>query len=235
MYDRSHSREAYELPRRIELLYQRLLDLEAAPAFDPALAEILRLLADAVQCELVYVELSGRDGVDDYWLGHATFPLPPGALRSRISRELVHRALTERATVTADVPGAERRWREGAVAVSTPIGTDFPTGVLYVERIAPLAPPERERLESVARHLERVCPTMRAARQTLAARLRALKERCIREEMQRRERNIAEVARALGVSRMLVYRVVGATSRDTAGEKRLATRQHTPDMSRGET
>lgn len=232
MYDRSHSRG--ELARRIELLYQRLLDLEAAPAFDPALAEILRLLADAVQCELVYVELFGSEG-DEYWLGHATFPLQPGVLRSRISRELVHRAVTERATVTADVPGAERRWREGAVAVSTPIGTDVPAGVLYVERMTPLAPPERERLESVARHLERVCPTMRAARQTLAARLHALKERCIRDEMRRRERNIAEVARALGVSRMLVYRVIGVTSRDTERGKRLAARHRTPDMSRRET
>lgn len=119
MYDSSHSRAAYELPSRIELLYQQLLDLEAAPALDPALAEILRLLADAVQCELVYVELSGRDGDDDYWLGHATFPLPPC---SRGCRRASSRGM--RASSRSALPSSARARRSAFESPAIRVGDD---------------------------------------------------------------------------------------------------------------
>jgi hypothetical protein len=239
MYEGSHSRfEPHDaLALRIERLYLRLLRLASAPALDPALTEILRLLADVTRCELVYVEIAGSENTPLYWLGHATYALPPGELRSRVSRDILERAITERTTIEATVPGAERSWRGPSMALSTPIGTALPSGVLYVERAAPFAMIERERLESVARHLSSLSPVMRGAHQTLGDELRALKERRIRESMERHRGNIAEAARALGVSRTLIYRVLEpvVAGRDTDTERSHSIDTTTSDMERNET
>jgi hypothetical protein len=189
------------LALQIHQLYQRLIRLESAPSFNAALREVLQLLAGVAQCELV-------------WLGHAVYALAPGVLRARISRALFERALHEGVTVTANVSGAAARWREGSVALCTPIGGELPVGVLYAESAEPLVSVERAYVESVAYQLAAVYPTALRGRAPLADQLRALKERRIREAMER-HLTIADAARDLRVSRALVYRVLGVTGRDT--------------------
>jgi hypothetical protein len=196
------------LALQIHQLYQRLIRLESAPSFNAALREVLQLLAGVAQCELVCVEIG------DYWLGHAVYALAPGVLRARISRALFERALHEGVTVTANVSGAAARWREGSVALCTPIGGELPVGVLYAESAEPLVSVERAYVESVAYQLAAVYPTALRGRAPLADQLRALKERRIREAMER-HLTIADAARDLRVSRALVYRVLGVTGRDT--------------------
>jgi hypothetical protein len=204
MYDGSHSRSDPHPDLRIERLYARLLRLDAAPSLDPALAEVLRLLAEVTRCDLVYVEITGSDGAPAYVRGHATSALPPGALRARVPRDVLDRAITERVTIEV-VPRAAT-WGRAATALCTPIGTVLPIGALYVESAAPVAPNERERVESVARHLSNV--SFRRSRQSLTEELRIVKERRIREAIER-QGNIARAARVLGVSRTLIYRALG--------------------------
>ncbi len=197
MNDETHDGLALQVDR----MYQRLIRLGSADVFSLALREILRLLVSVTHCELVCVEIG------EYWVEHATYELPPGALRDRISRELPERTIRERATVTANVRGAAARWHEGSVALCTPIGRVLPVGVLYAESATPLASFDKERLESVAYQLAAVYPALQA-RAPLADQLHALKQRRIREAMDRHEGNIAEVARELGVGRTLVYRAL---------------------------
>lgn len=213
------------LTLQVHRFYQRLLRLEAAPSFDAALREALRLLLNVASCELACVEIG------DYWLGHAVYAMPPGALRARISREIFDRATREGETVTANVPGAAARWREGAVALCTPIGGVLPVGVLYVESAAPLASAETELVESLAYHLAAIYPAVLRARAPLADQLDALKTRQIREAMERHDGNIAEVARALRVSRTLVYRMLTTVlPRDTDAGHVYCDDTNGPDM-----
>ena len=231
MYESHSSSEPYDGHTQIERLYLCVSSLDIAPALDPALGEILRLLADVTRCELAYVE------IDDYALGHAQYALPPGALRARVSRELLQRSIAECATVEATVPGDARRWREPSVALSTPIGAVLPIGALYVERAGPFTPFEKERLRSVARNLAKVWPSVRRGRKSLTGELQELKERRIRESMERHRGNIAEVARALGVSRTFVYRVLEqrVAARDSDAGRSYSNDTDQPDMKRDET
>jgi hypothetical protein len=213
---------------QLDSLYQRLIKLESAPAFSLALREVLRLLVNATHCELVCVEIG------EYWAGYATYALSPGALRGRLSRELVERTLRERMTITAKVRGAAARWREGSEAFCTPIGMMVPVGVLYAESAAPLSSVDTERIESVAYHLAAVYPAVQS-RAPLAEQLDALKQRRVREAMDRHDGNIAEVSRVLRASRTLVYRTLDVASRDTETGHVSSGETDPPDMERGAT
>lgn len=211
------------LALQLDQMYQRLITLESAPAFSVALREVLRLLVGVTHCELACVEIG------EYWVGHATHALSPGALRGRLSREHVERTLRERVTTTATVPGAAARWREGAVAVSIPIGMELPVGVLYVESATPLDSVDKHRVESVAYHLAAVYPAVQS-RAPLADQLHALKQRRVREAMARNAGNIALAARALRASRTLVYRTLGVAPEDTKTGHASTDATNAPDM-----
>jgi hypothetical protein len=227
MHDESYDGLGFQL----DSLYQRLIRLESAPAFSLALREVLRLLVRVTHCELVCVEIG------EYWVGHATYALPPGALRGRLSREQLERTMRERTTITAKVPGAAARWREGSVVLCTPIGMVVPVGVLYAESATALTSVDKARIESVAYHLAAVYPVVQS-RAPLADQLHALKQRRVREALDRHDGNIVLAARALSASRTLVYRTLtlnlGVAAQDTEAGHLSSDETDPPDMERGE-
>jgi hypothetical protein len=204
------SLEPYDgLTLRIERLYQCLLELERAPELEPALLEILALLADVTRCSLAYVEVRRHpDGVPIYALGTVPDPRPRPVIGLSLSRGLLRAAFVRRTTVEATLPADLVLGREATVAVCAPLRRSRPIGCLYLESNGSFSSLDRQRIEVVARHLASVTALCSpGSRPTLRAQILHLQERRVGEALELHPDNLSHVARLLGVARSLVYRV----------------------------
>ena len=203
--------------QREESFYRRLLELDTFSEPAPIVAESLQLVTELCGAQVGYIELFAHEpGVE------ATFRHMHGPPARRVAPEIIRAALEDRTTLNIASAHNHPRFRlEPIVTIATiravmctPIGVGVPIGAVYLEgRDQPGRFPDvdRERIELFARHLataaDRICTPARQ-RVTLDDEVRWLEHRMVRASLDRNGGNVTTAARALGITRTRLYRIL---------------------------
>lgn len=211
-------------PRRdtetLERFYQCLLSIDAIA--DPArvLDIAFPLLAELTQSRLGFLELFGEGSVPAFCRGYTPTAESIGSIRSKLSYGIVRQAVADGRTITTSSAVQDQRFIELAsvrqqeigALLCTPLGMHLPLGVVYLQGSNAFSDSDRQRVEAFASRIARIAPRLVHPSATLLRPLtdevRELQARRVREAMERHDGNIAEVARALCVSRKFIYRVL---------------------------
>ncbi|MEO8606091.1 MAG: sigma 54-interacting transcriptional regulator [bacterium] len=159
------STDLHQLQREYDLSL-RLLELGQQRELKPFLQEALALVVEAVEARQGYLELYDDRDADEarWWMAHGFTTAELSSVRSALSRGIIAEALASGQTVVTPSAvldprfGANESVRRGQIdaVLCSPIGSDPPRGVLYLQgRAAPglFAPAECTRAEIFARHL----------------------------------------------------------------------------------
>jgi Nif-specific regulatory protein len=145
--------------------FRRLLDLGGVEELEPLLDDALQLVVECTAAERAYLELFDDErGGAAYWRGYGCSDADVDAIRARISRGIIARAIAEGRTV--DTPSAleDERFAELKsvrrhsieAVLCAPVGTAPPLGVVYLQGrrgSGGFGPVDRERVELFARQL----------------------------------------------------------------------------------
>jgi len=145
----------------------RLLELGQQRDLEPFLREALVLVVDAVGARQGYLELEHDDlvaGTSPWWMAHGFTDEQVSTVRAAVSRGIIAESLATGRTVSTASALLDPRFsardsvRLGQIegVLCTPIGSDPPRGVLYLQGRSdpgPFVDEEQRRAESFARHL----------------------------------------------------------------------------------
>lgn len=208
---------------KVEQFYRRLLALETVIDPTPLIMDAVTLLGEVMVADLAHVEIFASD---------PSAPVPftsshPAGVPSSVSRDMVHAAVKERVTISV------------GSTLCTPIRTERPVGVLYIQRSdeqGTFLENERRRAELFATRLALVADRIRlpGARPQLRLddEIHSLEERAVRAALARHAGNISNAARELGTTRPRLYRIMRRSEarRVRHGQDRVDL-PHTPDGS----
>jgi Nif-specific regulatory protein len=148
-------------------LYRRLLDLGAQRDLRAFLREALALVVDVTGTQQGYLELHDDQSADhrpQWWIAHGLSEDEIEGVRSVVSRGIIAQAIATGQTIVTPSALLDPRFRDrGSVKIAriesvlcTPIGSDPPVGVLYLQgrtEPGPLSAEDRSNAEIFARHL----------------------------------------------------------------------------------
>ena len=204
----------------MDRFYQSLLAIDCVADPERVLDVALALLAEITRSRLLFIELFGDGSVPAFCRGYTPASESIGSIRSKLSYGIVRQAVAEGRTITTSSAVHDKRFIElasvrqheiGAV-LCTPLGMHLPLGVVYLQGSEAFSEHDQRRVEvfalRVARIASRLVRPSTALRRPLRDEVRELQGRRVREAMERHDGNIAEVARALCVTRKFIYRVL---------------------------
>lgn len=197
-----------------EAFYRRVLELEAADDPAPLVTRALELLTRLCAAQLGHVELFAHDGETPYRTSCGD--------AQRVSPEIIRVATVQRATLSITSAYNHPRFRHcpavlahaPRAVVCAPIGLAAAVGVVYIEgrdAPGPFSDLDRERIEVFARRLAVVAARIQLARphaHTLDDEVRWLEHRVAHASLQRHGGNVSSAARALGITRTRLYRIL---------------------------
>lgn len=209
-----------------ETFYRQLLTLDTFVAPEPLVDESVRLITEITGARLGYVEFFPIEAISVPPYRRAFCDGGPADIDGWVSRDIIHAAVEERATINLASAVAHPRFRASTSVVAnairavlcTPIGVGAPVGVVYVQgRELPGRFPDidRERAEIFAARLSTVSDRIRFASNdehiTLDDEVRWLEERTVRASLDRNAGNLSGTARELGITRARLYRILRRT------------------------
>jgi GAF domain-containing protein len=145
--------------------YRRLLELGANDEIEPLLDGALHLIVEVTGATVAYLELHDERGAEPrFWKSHGIDARAVAAIRTRISRGIIGRAMLEGRTIETPSAELDERFQDlGSVrqnsiqaVLCVPVGFAPPIGVLYLQgrtRPGPFAAIDREHVELFAKQL----------------------------------------------------------------------------------
>ncbi len=145
--------------------YRRLLELGANDEIEPLLDGALQLIVEVTGATVAYLELHDERGNEPrFWRGHGADAAEVAAIRTKISRGIIGRALLEGRTIETPSAELDARFQDlGSVrqfaiqaVLCAPVGVAPPIGVIYLQgrtRPGPFSPTDREHVELFAKQL----------------------------------------------------------------------------------
>jgi transcriptional regulator with GAF, ATPase, and Fis domain len=225
------------LVRRERDLYRRLLDLGSQNEIEPFIGEALALVTEVAGAHQGYLELvadGDAEGEPRWSAAHGFSADQIAAVRSAVSQGIIAAALQSGKTIVTQSALLDPRFQElesvrvGRIeaVLCAPIGSDPPTGVLYLQRrLEPgsFSEEDRRRVEMVARHLspfaERLLAREEARAQSDA--VRPLRERLRLDGVVGRSDALAAVLREVAIVAPLEVNVL-LTGESGTGKSQIA-------------
>lgn len=212
------SNSGAERPTVSEQFYRQLLELHGRRDVEPLVADALKLIVEASAADIGYLELfSDEDGHPRFWKSHGLTEQSLEVVRARISQGVIAFAIAEgrsirtasalRDDVFKDLGSVKQNAIEAVLCV--PVGIELPLGVLYLQGrhgAGAFTDADGERAETFARQVALVASRLLGV--PLPEETRVFAKHQAHEALRRRNGNMSEAARDLGIGRAWLRKVL---------------------------